>query len=65
MKSIRKIIFNKAGGNASRNAYSCKMSIPAAAIEALGATPDDREVTLEILEGKVIITKNGSKNGSK
>lgn len=65
MKTVRKIIFNKAGGNASRNAYSCKMSIPVAAIEALGATPDDREVTLEILDGKVIITKNGSKNGSK
>lgn len=65
MKTVRKIIFNKAGGNASRNAYSCKMSIPAAAIESLGVTPDDREVTLEILDGKVIITKNGSKNGSK
>lgn len=65
MKIDRNLIFNKAGGNASRNSYSCKMSIPAAAIDALGVTPDDREVTLEILDGKVIITKNGSKNGSK
>ena len=58
-------MFNKAGGNASRNAYTCRISLPVDAIKTLGATPDDREVTLEILDGKVIITKNGSKNGSK
>lgn len=57
MKIDRNLIFNKAGGNASRGAYSCKLSIPAAAVAALGVTPEDREVTLEILDGAVLVKK--------
>lgn len=53
----RNIMFAKAGGNASKNAYTCRISLPVDAIKALGATPEDRAVTLEILDGKVIITK--------
>lgn len=53
----RNIMFAKAGGNASKNAYTCRISLPAYAIKALGVTPEDRAVTLEILDEKVIITK--------
>lgn len=58
MRTIeRNIIFGKAGGNASKNSYSCKVSLPADAIEALGATPEDRGVIMKIEEGKIIIEK--------
>ncbi len=54
----RNIIFGKAGGNASKNSYSCKVSLPADAIEALGATPEDRSVIMKITEdGRIIIEK--------
>ena len=53
----RNIIFGKAGGNASKNSYSCKVSLPADAIEALGATPEDRNVIMKIEKGKIIIEK--------
>lgn len=54
----RNIIFGKAGGNASKNSYSCKVSLPADAIEALGATPEDRGVIMKIKDGKIIIEKS-------
>lgn len=53
----RNIIFNKAGGNAGKTSYSYKLSIPADAIEALGATPEDRGVIMRIEDGKIIIEK--------
>ncbi len=53
----RNIIFGKAGGNASKNSYSCKVSLPADAIEALGATPEDRTVIMKIEDGRIIIEK--------
>ena len=46
----RNIIFNKAGGNAGKTSYSYKLSLPADAIEALGATPEDRGVIMRIEE---------------
>ena len=39
MKEIeRNIMFAKAGGNASKNAYTCRISLPMDAIKALGVT---------------------------
>jgi hypothetical protein len=58
MKEIkRNIMFNKAGGNAGKNSYTYRLSVPVAMIEALGITPDDREVILKIEAGKVIVEK--------
>ena len=53
----RNIMFNKAGGNAGKDSYVYRMSVPAAMIEALGLTPDNRDVMLKIEPGKVIIEK--------
>lgn len=53
----RNIMFNKAGGNAGKNSYTYRLSVPVAMIEALGLTPDNRDVTLKIEPGKVIIEK--------
>ena len=58
MKEIeRNIMFAKAGGNASKNAYTCRISLPMDAIKALGVTPGDRSVMLTIKENKVVIVK--------
>lgn len=58
MKKVeRNVMFNKAGGNASKNAYTYRISLPADAIKALGATPEDRSVVLEIEDNKVVIRK--------
>lgn len=53
----RNIIFNKAGGNAGRSSYSCKLSLPADAIKELGVNSESREVVLTIGDGKVILEK--------
>lgn len=58
MKEIeRNVMFNKACGNASKNAYTYKLSLPADAIRALGVTLEDRLVVLEIEDDKIIIRK--------
>lgn len=53
----RNIIFNKAGGNAGKSSYSYKLSLPADAVEALGVTPENKNVILKIENGKIIIEK--------
>ena len=43
----RNVIFNKAGGNAGKESYSYKISLPANIIHGLGIEKDDRGVILE------------------
>lgn len=57
LKVERNIIFGKAGGNSGKNTHNYKVALPAAAVEALGATIEDKAVILEIEEGKVTIRK--------
>lgn len=57
MEVERNIIFNKAGGNAGKSSYSYKLSLPADAVEALGVTPENKNVILKIENGKIIIEK--------
>ena len=53
-----KIIFAKAGGNASKNAYNCKVSLPKKWIDAMGITIDNRDVALQF-DGKSIVLEKG------
>lgn len=57
MQVKRNVIFNKAGGNASKNAMTYKINIPADMIRELGVTDDDRSVTLTCKNGIVTIEK--------
>ncbi len=57
MQVNRNVIFNKAGGNASKNAITYKINIPADMIRELGVTDDDRSVTLTCKNGIVTIEK--------
>lgn len=51
------VIFGKAGGNASKNAYTCKISLPKSWIDGMGVTLDQRQVTLSFDEDRIIIER--------
>lgn len=57
MQVKRNMIFNKAGGNASKNAMTYKINIPADMIRELGVTEDDRSVILTCKNGILTIKK--------
>ena len=57
MQIKRNVIFNKAGGNASKNAYSYKISLPADMIRELGVTESDRGVIIEMENETITIRK--------
>lgn len=58
------IIFGKAGGNASRNSYTCKLSIPKAWVDRMGVRPDSREVTLSF-DGDMVTVRRPEMSGVK
>lgn len=57
-----KVIFAKAGGNASKNARNCKVSIPKKWIDAMEITTDERDVTLQFDGKKIVLEKSGEEN---
>lgn len=50
-------MFAKAGGNASKNACTYRLNIPADMVRGLGVTENDRAVTLTFENGKIIVEK--------
>ena len=61
MEVKRNIMFNKAGGNASKNAMNCRLSLPMDMVRELGVSPSDRGVVLTCIDGKIIIEKDKKK----
>ena len=57
MQIKRNVIFNKAGGNASKNSYTYKINLPADMVRELGVTEDDRSVILNCENGILTIKK--------
>lgn len=53
----RNIMFCKAGGTAGANSVGYRLNIPADMIKALGITPENRSVELELKKDKIIIKK--------
>ena len=53
----RRIIFDKPGGNASKNAVSYKISLPSGWIKEMGISQDDRYVSIEFDGEKITIKK--------
>ena len=51
------MIIAKAGGNASQNAYNCKVSIPKTWADRLGVSVDDKALSLEFNGDSIIIKK--------
>lgn len=58
--AIRNIIFNKAGGTAGKNSFNYKINLPADMVKKLGVTLEDRSVSIEYKNGKIIIEKEKS-----
>ena len=58
MSEIRNanMIIAKAGGNASQNAYNCKVSIPKTWADKLGVSIDNKALSLEF-DGKSIVIR--------
>lgn len=54
----RKVLFNKPGGTASKNAMMARITLPPEFIKALGITPDNKEVTLTLKDNQIIIQKS-------
>ena len=52
-----KINFNKSGGNASKNSYTSRLTIPTSWIKAMGITQDDRNVVLKFENGVITVKK--------
>lgn len=51
------MIIAKAGGNASQNAYNCKVSIPKKWADAMHVTENDKALILSFDGEKIVITK--------
>ncbi|MCD8222049.1 MAG: hypothetical protein LUD07_07670 [Clostridiales bacterium] len=52
-----KVIYGKAGGNASRNSYTCKVSVPKTWLDRMGVTLENREITLSFDEKRIILER--------
>lgn len=55
------MIIAKAGGNASQNAYNCKVSIPKIWADKLGVSPNDKTLSLQFDGNSIIIRKQMQK----
>ena len=53
----KKITICKSGGTASKNALIYRLTVPAEMIKALGVTPEDRIVELDMVGGTLNIRK--------
>lgn len=51
------MIITKAGGNASQNAYNCKVSIPKTWADKLGVSLDNKSLSLEFNGESIMIKK--------
>lgn len=56
-EASRNVIIGRAGGNASKNAKTYKVSIPKGMVEALGVTEEDKTVILREENGIITIKK--------
>ena len=56
-KRSANMIIGKSGGNASKNAYNCKVSIPKLWADKMGVSPDDKTLSLEFTGESIIIKK--------
>lgn len=54
------MIIAKAGGNASQNAYNCKVSIPKIWADKLGVTTEDKALQLEFDGDAIVIRKSNA-----
>lgn len=54
-----RVMFNKAGGNASKGAMTTRITIPNAWVKQMGITPEQRDVMVTFDNNKITIEKKG------
>lgn len=59
----RNIIMGKAGGTAGKNSVNYKISLPAEMVKELGVTQEDKSVTVDFVDGKIVIEKISHNKG--
>lgn len=59
----RNIIMGKAGGTAGKNSVNYKISLPAEMVKSLGVTQEDKSVTVDFVDGKIVIEKISQDKG--
>lgn len=52
-----KVSFNKSGGTAKGKAITNRVTIPTSWIKHLDITEDDREISLRLIDNKIVIEK--------
>jgi len=57
MKRAAKVSVTHPGGNASKGSLRYSITIPPVMMQELGITPEDRDVTIIMEEGRIIIEK--------
>lgn len=58
----RNVIMGKAGGTAGKNSVNYKISLPAEMVKKLGVTQDDKSVTVDFVDGSIVIKKKISQD---
>ena len=53
----RNIIIGKSGGHSGKNSVNYKISLPAEMVKALGVTQEDKAVTVDFVDGNIVIKK--------
>lgn len=53
----RKVLFNKPGGTASKNAIMARITLPPEFIKALGITQEEKEVIISLENEAIVIRK--------
>lgn len=52
-----KVMFTKSGGTAKGKAITNRITIPTSWIKELDITEDDREVSIKLIDNKIVIEK--------
>lgn len=60
VQRIARVMYNKAGGNASKNAVNTRVSLPKTWLDEMGINENARSVILTYTNGKIIIEKSDS-----
>lgn len=53
----RKVLFNKPGGTASKNAVMARVTLPPEYVKVLGITQEDRGIVISLKNDEIIIKK--------
>ena len=56
-KRDARVMFNKAGGNAGKNSYTTKISLPVTWVREMGITQDERGIEITFHNNQITIKK--------